>query len=239
MNPDRLAELESERRFLLRSLEDLDRELEVGDVDHDDYITLRDGYIRRTAGVLRELDEGRRTLPGPPPRRWGRTLVLAAAVVVLGVLAGWLVARESGQRLPGQVATGGSVGERPSVLLSQARALGLNNPIATLELYDRVLAIDPDNVEALTYRAWVLSLVSAAASPEVLNAALTRSRDDLAQAVRLDASYADAWCFSGILGLRAGDPELEVRDRLDRCLAAQPPGDVRELVEGVLARLDD
>jgi hypothetical protein len=237
VNPDRLAELESERRFLLRSLEDLDREFEVGDVDHDDYTILRDGYISRTAAVLRELDEGRRTLPGPPARRWGRTAAAVAAVMVLGVSAGWLVARESGQRLPGQVATGGSVGDRPSALLSQARAMGLGNPLATLELYDRVLALDPDNVEALTYRAWVLSLVSAAASPDVLNAALARSRNDLAQAVSLDPLYADAWCFAGILGLRAGDPEPEVRERLDRCLAAQPPGDVRELVEDVLARL--
>lgn len=238
MNPDRLAELESERRFLLRSLEDLDREFDVGDVDPDDYTTLRDGYVSRTAAVLRELDEGRRTLARTTPRRWGRTLAAVATVVALGLLAGWLVARESGQRLPGQVATGGSVGDRPSVLLSQARAMGLNNPLSTLELYDRVLVIDPDNVEALTYRAWVLVLASAAASPDVVNAALARSRDDLTQALRLDPSYADAWCFAGILGLRAGDSEAEVRDRLDRCLAAQPPGDVRELVEGVLARLE-
>ena len=33
MNPDRLAELEEEQRFLLRSLSDLEREYEAGDVD--------------------------------------------------------------------------------------------------------------------------------------------------------------------------------------------------------------
>ena len=32
MNPDRLAELEEERRFLLESIRDLDREREAGDV---------------------------------------------------------------------------------------------------------------------------------------------------------------------------------------------------------------
>lgn len=239
MNPDRLAELESERRFLLRSLDDLEREYAAGDVDDDDYSTLRDGYVTRAAAVLREMEEGRRQLPASAPRRRGRTAVVTLMVVALAVLAGWLVARESGQRLPGQVATGGSTDDRPAVLLSQARAMGLNNPLGTLELYDRVLAVDPDNVEALTYRAWLLSLVAATASPEVMDAAQARSRADLARAIELDAAYADAWCFSGILGLRAGDPDDEVRERLDRCLAAQPPGEVRGLVEGVLAQLDE
>lgn len=239
MNPDRLAELESERRFLLRSLDDLEREYAAGDVDDDDYSTLRDGYVARAASVLREMEEGRRqVLASVPPRR-GRTVAVTLLVVALAVLAGWLVARESGQRLPGQVATGGSTDDRPAVLLSQARAMGLNNPLGTLELYDRVLAVDPDNVEALTYRAWLLSLVSSTASPEVMDAARARSRADLARAIELDPAYADAWCFSGILGVRAGDPDNEVRDRLERCLAAQPPGEVRGLVEGVLAQLDE
>ena len=58
MNPDRLAELEDERRFLLRSLRDLDAELDAGDVDIDDYATLRDGYTKRAADVLRDIEEG-------------------------------------------------------------------------------------------------------------------------------------------------------------------------------------
>ncbi len=50
---DRLAELEEERRYLLRSLVDLDREHDAGDVDDLDYQTLKDGYtvraVRRAA----------------------------------------------------------------------------------------------------------------------------------------------------------------------------------------------
>jgi hypothetical protein len=37
VNPDQLAELEEQRRFLLRSLTDLDREHQYGDVDDHDY----------------------------------------------------------------------------------------------------------------------------------------------------------------------------------------------------------
>ena len=53
---DRLAELEEERRFLLRSLDDLDREHAAGDVDKHDYATLRDGYTARAATVIREIE---------------------------------------------------------------------------------------------------------------------------------------------------------------------------------------
>ena len=58
MNPDRLAELEEERRFLLRSLDDLEREHEAGDVDEHDFEVLRDGYTARAARVLRAIDDG-------------------------------------------------------------------------------------------------------------------------------------------------------------------------------------
>ena len=58
MNPDQLAELEEQRRFLLRSISDLDREHHYGDVDDHDYETLRDGYTARAASVLRAIEAG-------------------------------------------------------------------------------------------------------------------------------------------------------------------------------------
>ena len=61
---DRLAALEDERRFLLRSLTDLEREHDAGDVDDLDYQTLKDGYTVRAAAVLRQIDEGRGDLRG-------------------------------------------------------------------------------------------------------------------------------------------------------------------------------
>ena len=59
MDPDELARLEEERRFLLRSITDLEREYEAGDVDDDDYQTLMDGYTARAAAVMRTIDDGR------------------------------------------------------------------------------------------------------------------------------------------------------------------------------------
>ena len=77
-----LATLEEERRFLLRSLTDLEREHDAGDVDDLDYQTLKDGYTVRAAKVLREIEEGRGELPAPKPRRWSRVIAVTAAVVV-------------------------------------------------------------------------------------------------------------------------------------------------------------
>ena len=50
-----MSALEEERDFLLRSLDDLEREREAGDLDAADYATLKDDYTARAAGVLRAL----------------------------------------------------------------------------------------------------------------------------------------------------------------------------------------
>ena len=98
---DRLAELEEERRFLLRSLDDLDRERAAGDVDEVDYRALRDGYTSRAAAVIREIEADRRHVIAPrTPIRWKRVAVITLCLVGFGALAGWLVARSSGQDVP-------------------------------------------------------------------------------------------------------------------------------------------
>mgnify|MGYP006292610163 CR=1 FL=1 len=54
---DRLSE---ERDFLLESLRDLERERQAGDIDDDDYVTLRDDYTVRAARIIRELIDSTR-----------------------------------------------------------------------------------------------------------------------------------------------------------------------------------
>ncbi|MDP9463513.1 MAG: hypothetical protein M3P52_02720, partial [Actinomycetota bacterium] len=124
MNPDPLAELEEQRRFLLRSITDLDREHQYGDVDDHDYATLRDGYTARAASVLRAIEAGQTAIPQRRSPR--KPAVLAAWIVgtvVVASLAGWLVARTSGQRLPGQSITGGLPGDEIALKLAEAREL--------------------------------------------------------------------------------------------------------------------
>src|SRR3954463_14375831 len=108
INPDRLAELQEERRFLLRSLVDLEREHDAGDVADDDYVVLKDGYTARAANVLRAIDEGRAALPPKKPKKRRAMAAFVIVVVLIAGALGWLVARSSGQRGAGDTITGGT-----------------------------------------------------------------------------------------------------------------------------------
>ena len=67
---DELARLEEERAFLLKSLDDLERERDAGDIDERDYETLKDDYTRRAVTVLRAIEAGKAKFA--PPRRGAR-----------------------------------------------------------------------------------------------------------------------------------------------------------------------
>ena len=91
--------LEEERDFLLRSLEDLERERAVGDVDEHDYVTLKDEYTVRAAMVLRELEAGLdRPATTQARRSLNRTLLIALGVLGFAGLAGLLVTQALGRR---------------------------------------------------------------------------------------------------------------------------------------------
>ena len=106
-DPDRLAELEEERAFLLRSLDDLDREHDAGDIDEADYDTLRDGYTARAAAVLRAIESRAGGAAAEAARATGAGSACGrAVVVVVAVAAGVLVAWASGDRLPGDSSSG-------------------------------------------------------------------------------------------------------------------------------------
>jgi hypothetical protein len=231
VDADRLAELEDERRFLLRSLRDLDAERAAGDVDATDYETLRDGYTKRAADVLRSIEEGRAALPPRRPGRWRRNVIVALIVVAVAVGAGLLVARAAGQRTAGQTITGGAGGDDTAVLLSQARvALGVDVRTA-IGLYRQVLDRDPTNAEALTYSGWLLYIASGNAGTETRSAAVDAARAQMAKAITADPAYPDPHCFLAVIATREGDDAATATTEKDRCLALDPPAEVRALMQ--------
>jgi hypothetical protein len=236
MNPDRLAELEDERRFLLRSLRDLDAERAAGDVDGVDYETLRDGYTKRAADVLRDIEEGRAALPGKPVRRRIRSVAVAAAVLAVAVGVGVVAARSSGERTAGDSITGGIPGrEDVASLLSRARGLLGVDPLLAQDAYQQVLERDPDNPEALTYNGWLLYFASAGASADVRELAISAAKDQLSSAVAADATYPDPHCFLAVIAADAEGDLATARTEADVCLSFDPPAQVRQIVESFMA----
>ena len=236
MNFDERAALEEELAFLLRSLDDLDLEKSASDMDADDYTALRSSYVARAAEVRRELD-GSSAPVTAKPRSWRRILAVCAVVIAVGSVAGWLVARESGQRLPGD-SLSGDTGSSTASMLSQASQLGFSNPDAAIELYTGVLAIDPDNVEALTYRGWITALSARDMTGNEGVATLLRAFADLKRAVTTDPSYPDAYCFLGIVQFRYLSDAEGAKSSLDSCVAANPPAQVMGFVNSIIEEVD-
>lgn len=235
-DPDQLAALEEQRRFLLRSLADLEREHQAGDVDDVDYQALKDGYTVRAAATLRALEQGRSALAPRQPADWRRRLMVAGVVIVSIAVVWWALSASSAQRLPGQQISGLDPRSEVQLLMSQARVIQVSDPASAAALYAAVLEQQPDNAEALAYRGWTLALsVMGEPDPEVASPVLDEASQSLLLAIEADPTYPDPFCFLGIVRYRFyAEPDLALT-LLDGCLAGGPPADVRGLVEGLRA----
>ena len=235
MKPDRLAELEDERKFLLRSLVDLEREHAAGDVDDVDYRELKDGYTVRAAVTLRAIEEGRSALPTKPAPNWRRRGLVAAGVVIAIGIVWWALAASSGERAPGQQLSGLDPRSEQQQLMAQAREVQFTEPGVASELYAQVLETDPDHVEALTYRGWTLALdaIQRSGDDDTVVAQLREAVDSLAAATELDPAYPDPKCFLGIVNYRLLEQAEAALPWIEQCLAGNPPADIAALVQPV------
>lgn len=224
--------LRDELNFLLNSLRDLEKERAAGDIDDIDYETLRDGYVARAAALSREIEGIEKKADAAPPK-WSRRIVAAAIVVALGIGGGVLLARNSGQRIPGETFTGG-IEQSTANLLANARQLNFSDPVRAIELYSEVLKLEPDNVEALTYRSWMLALSSRDSEGSVKQLALTTAVTDLIRAQRSDPSYPDSYCFLGIVYFRFLEQASLAKQQLDVCASMNPPASVSSFVNAIV-----
>ena len=243
MSNENLASLEEQRIFLLNSIRELDDELAVGDLDQDDYQSLRSDYVARTAEVIKRIESPQTIAVSQTNRdaaqlsRLRRNLLTLLIVIVVAIGSGWLVARQSGQRLSGQSLTGG-IEDSTASLLSRARATNFVDPKAAIDLYSQVLGVDPDNVEALTYRAWLLALIARGAGDEIKKLAFLSASSDLERAITIDTKYPDAHCFLGIVRFRLGGDAVGAREQLTICASQNPPAEVKSFVDAIVAEVD-
>lgn len=236
-----LESLVEQRKFLLNSLRDLDAEFAVGDIDLDDYQALRSDYVARTAEIIKQIESPQLTSVdseiNKQASRLRRTCFTVLVVVVVAAGTGWLVARQSGQRLSGQSLSGG-IEDSTASILSRARATNFIDPQAAIELYSQVLGLDPDNLEALTYRAWLLALIARSAGDEIKQLAFLSASSDLERVISLDASYPDAHCFLGIVRFRLAADAVGAREQLTICESQNPPAEVKSFVDSIVAEVD-
>jgi len=226
---DALADLEEQRRFLLQSLKDLDREREAGDIDDADYRTLKDDYTARAAAVLHAIDERKVGLAqrqrGVRRRRSTKwTALVIAAVVAVAVGGGVLVASSSGERVPGQTATGNVPSNVSDQLAAAQQDIAQGKAVDALKLYDQVLKQDPNNAQALTFRGWILE--SANLHDEALQS--------LDKALAADPTFAMAHYFKGaVLFQGKNDPAGAVKE-FEAFLASNPPADAAKTAQDAL-----
>jgi tetratricopeptide (TPR) repeat protein len=227
LDPDALAALEDQRDFLLRSLEDLEREHDAGDVDDHDYASLKDDYTARAARSIRAIEVHHARVAAATPRRpWPRTLAVLAGVVAFAVVAGVLVARSSGRREAGDALTG-DIRESTRTQLDNARlALQQERYDDAIEIYDTVLADQPGNIEALAYKG------RAQIGNGDMQGVLT-----LIDAAETNPDYPDTHYFLAGAFAVAGryDSALQELDRFD---ALDPPPDLAAEADDLRAQIE-
>ena len=226
-DPDAYAALEEQRDFLLGSLDDLERERAAGDIDESDYEALRDDYTARAAAVLRALDDGGARFASarrPGSRRLGVAVIVG--VLVFGAGAGLLVARSAGSRNDG--ATGGGTGLAARDELAECLSrFSRGDVLEAVMCYDEVLADDPDNLEALTYRGWAL----------VQSTLVDDGLEYLDRAIALDPTYPDARVFRAI-AYKDQQRYVEARADLEVVDQGQIPVAMAPLIESLRAELE-
>lgn len=247
LDPDALAALEEERDFLLRSLDDLEREHDAGDVDDTDYAELKDDYTARAAAVLRAIDDRRELAASAAGgRSWGRTAGILGIVAVLALGVGWFVFRDAGTRAPGQGLSGDARQDSANLVLQAQQFTGqaqqalqngdttaaLDNFEQAIKTYGKALEISPTNVEALTYRGWVLHTIALNSEASAAAQLDDQARVWLDQAISTDPGYPDARVFRAILRRNAGDFAGAQSD-LDAVDTSSIPTFMQSMVESV------
>jgi tetratricopeptide (TPR) repeat protein len=221
--------LEAERKFLLRSIEDLEAERTAGELDDERYRELLDRYTARAAAVLRSLDAGVPAGPATPSARGRRRLlavlgVIAVAAVAAALLASSLGLRQPGGTLTGNDQSGGDVAaafarnveldpDDVDARLAYARCLlQSERPVDAVREFDTAARLDPSNAEAHAYGGWILFLAG------LTDEAISR----LDAAVAADPDYPDAHFFRGMALLRGRDDRTGAAGELRTYLDLRP-----------------
>jgi tetratricopeptide (TPR) repeat protein len=217
--------LETEREFLLRSLDDLDEERAAGNLDDGTYRELHDDYTARAAAVIRSLDAGTElTVPEPATASVRRRALTAAGIVAFAIVAAVLLSHAIGQRRPGQTITGNgqvasgtttTAGDPGAALaagvkraprsyaahIAYARYLMGRNAFAdAIREFGAAARLDPGQPEPPTYAGWAGALVSQQVSDATTRQSLlAASLERINEVIKSHPRYPDAHALKGVI----------------------------------------
>jgi tetratricopeptide (TPR) repeat protein len=256
-------QLEEERDFLLKSLDDLETERESGAIDDESYTELRDDYTARAAATIRALRDGVDARPDPaPPVSRRRRVTVVAVVVVFALVAGAALASALGARLPGQTASGNSqtkeeaaarrLGKTISALearvnaspddydarLALAHAYEANGDYRNaLAQSDAAITIDAARPEAHANAGRLLYLASEGVSDAATRTQfVAEASAAFDAALQRDPEYAPAYYFRAVLETATAQYERAQAD-LQTYLVKAPDGPYAERARQVLAEV--
>jgi len=219
-------ELEDEREFLLRSLDDLDSELVAGNIDPETYRVLHDDYTARASAVIQTINDGVTRQAGTKKRVpvVMRFLTIGGIVVFAG-LAAVLLSHAVGQRHPGQQITGDAqtkgspttvAGAAAVAAAKQAAAaapksydariryaralLGSGVYSAAVQEYIVAAKLDPAQAEPLAYTGWLTALFARSETKKSTRTSLLDAAEQsLDRAIAVNSTYPDSYVFKGLV----------------------------------------
>ncbi len=225
------SDLQAERTFLLRSLDDLAVEHAAGDLNDADLDSLRADYEGRLADVQRRIEGDKEQLKRDAlvqsrlARSRRRTIAFFVGASVFAVGCGFLIAASLGERKAGETITGNAAQdprtEKITELMQRAQELTTTDPLGSIEAYDQVTKLNPEVVSAWAYGGWQLRLYAQGAEGEQRDALLAAAKRRIDEAINRDPTYADAYAFRAVMAARdLGDDEtaraaLRTLDTLD------------------------
>lgn len=210
------------RQFLRRSLEDLGRELETGEIEPEDHARLerRDrALLEDTEAALAKLDAaveaatrdggpgGSRAVPSATPRqpagrmrhfasRHRKAVGVAAGGCFAAALAAVGLALGGVAPFTSTTTTTLPVTTRIQTELAEAATLAEDhNVVEAVAVYDDVLALDPRQPEALSEGGWLVRLAGISTHRPSLVAGGDR---EIAEAVRIAPSLAVPRAYYGV-----------------------------------------
>jgi hypothetical protein len=167
--------LNDEREFLLRSIDDAERERDAGDLSEADYAVLSRRDRTRLAEVEAELaalgplapaaapvaSEGAEVAEVVPRRRYGTKsrigIVIACLLIVAGAVI--LVNHAVNPAAPGQASSGSVTLSKAQKISDQLAAASIlandGDDASALQTYNEVLAEDPNDPVALAAGGWL------------------------------------------------------------------------------------